>query len=59
MENGDAGPGPLGHQPQWVLDRMADLLLTHFDFGAAPLARAALFEVRGANSSLPVLLVLQ
>lgn len=59
MENGEASPSPLGHQPAWVLDRMADLLLTHFDFEAAPLARAALFEVRGANSSLPLLLVLR
>ncbi|KAK9839969.1 hypothetical protein WJX74_001268 [Apatococcus lobatus] len=55
-ENGNASPGPLGHQPPWVLDCMADLLLTHFDFREAPLARAALFEV-GPEESLLVLVV--
>lgn len=59
MENGEASPSPLGHQPQWVLDDMADLLLTHFDFESAPLARAALFEVRRPDDSFFVLPVLQ
>ena len=57
MENGVASPSLLGHQPQWVLNRMADLLLTHFDFEAAPLARAALFEVRRPKDSHFALLV--
>ena len=54
LANGHTSPGLLGHQPPWVLDAMADLLLTHFDFEEAPLARAAIFEVSHLGSLLPM-----
>ncbi len=45
MVNGNPDNGALGRLPPWVVDRMADVMLTHFDFGEAPLARAGLFQV--------------